>query len=487
LEQSQAEGLGDPEQEARRAYTQERVQNWRRIALGEGHDPFGGLAYRRRLIKAYQNVIGPGQRVLEVGCAEGDLLAALKPSYGVGVDFCPEMLAVARERHPGLNFLQADALELKFAEKFDYIILSDLLNDLWDAQVVLQRLLPLCTPRTRIVINNYSRLWSPLLSLVRWLGLARPNLPQNWFTVPDTVNLLELAGFELIRAWPVIIWPLPGRPLQWLLNRVLVRIWPFRHLAVANMLLARPQPLGPPQRPPTVSVIIPARNEAGNIEQLMSRTPEMGGGTEIIFVEGGSADDTWAEIQRVLAAFPQRKAAAYQQIGKGKGDAVRLGFAKASGEVLMILDADISVPPEYLPRFYRALASGRGEYINGVRLVYPMEQRAMRPINLMGNKFFSLAFTWVLGQPIKDTLCGTKVLYKADYERIAANRAYFGEFDPFGDFDLIFGAARQNLKMVDLPIRYRERTYGDTNISRWRHGWLLIKMLWVGLKKLKFV
>ncbi len=479
--------FGDPERESHLNYTIRRIASWAAIASRHSDDPSGGRAYRRRLVEVYQNLISPGQRVLEVGCGTGDLLAALEPSYGVGVDFCPEMLSLARTRHPELEFILADAHELELDQTFDYIILSDLLNDVWDAQVVFQRLAPLCHGRTRIVINNYSRLWGPVLSLARLLGLARRNLPQNWFTVPDTANLLDLGGFEVIRAWPVIIWPLAGRPLKWLCNRVLVRLWPFRHLAAANMLLARPAPEAPPEPEPTVSVIIPARNEAGNIEQLMRRTPEMGGGTEIIFVEGHSSDDTWAEIQRVLAAYPDRDAKAFQQSGKGKGDAVRLGFKEASGDILMILDADISVPPEYMPRFYQALVSGRGEYINGVRLVYPMEQKAMRPINLMGNKFFSVAFSWVLEQPIKDTLCGTKVMYKSDYERIAANRAYFGEFDPFGDFDLIFGAAKQNMKMVDLPIRYRERTYGDTNISRWSHGWLLLKMLWVGLKKLKFV
>lgn len=487
MQAKQSQVFGDPERESHQKYTQRRIASWADIARRHSDDPSGGRAYRRRLVEVYQNLISPGQRVLEVGCGGGDLLASLEPSYGVGVDFCPEMLTLARSRHPELQFVLADAHELELAETFDYIILSDLINDAWDAQVLFQRLAPLCHPRTRIVINNYSRLWGPVLSLARLFSLARPNLPQNWFTTPDTENLLSLSGFEMIRTWPVIIWPLAGKPLQWFFNRVLVRIWPFKHLAASNMLLARPSPASAPEKEPTVSVIIPARNEAGNIEQLMRRTPEMGGGTEIIFVEGHSQDDTWAEIQRVLAAYPQRKAKAFQQTGKGKGDAVRLGFAQATGDILMILDADISVPPEYMPRFYQALVSGRGEYINGVRLVYPMEQKAMRPLNLMGNKFFSVAFSWVLEQPIKDTLCGTKVMYKSDYERIAANRAYFGEFDPFGDFDLIFGAIKQNMKMVDLPIRYRERTYGDTNISRWSHGWLLLKMLWVGMKKLKFV
>jgi glycosyltransferase involved in cell wall biosynthesis len=233
--------------------------------------------------------------------------------------------------------------------------------------------------------------------------------------------------------------------------------------------------------------VVPARNEAGNIEQIFARTPEMGAGTELIFIEGHSKDDTYQAIQAAIAKHPERSTQLFRQEGVGKGDAVRLGFRKATGDVLMILDADLTVAPEDLPRFFDALRSGDADFVNGVRLVYPMEKKAMRFWNLLGNKFFSLAFSWLLGQSIKDTLCGTKVLSRANYERVAANRAYFGDFDPFGDFDLLFGAARLSLRIVDLPIRYRERTYGTTNIQRWRHGWLLLRMLLFAARRLKFV
>jgi glycosyltransferase involved in cell wall biosynthesis len=213
----------------------------------------------------------------------------------------------------------------------------------------------------------------------------------------------------------------------------------------------------------------------------------MGAGTELVFVEGHSSDDTYATIESEIARHPTWQCQLIQQTGKGKGDAVRLGFERARGDVLMILDADLTVAPEDLPRFLDALQSGKGDFINGVRLVYPMEKQAMRFFNLIGNKLFSLAFSWLLGQSIKDTLCGTKVLRAADYRRIAAQRAYFGDFDPFGDFDLLFGAAKLNLKIIDLPIRYRERTYGTTNIQRWRHGWLLLQMVLFAARRIKFV
>ncbi len=215
--------------------------------------------------------------------------------------------------------------------------------------------------------------------------------------------------------------------------------------------------------------------------------PQMGAGTEIVFVEGHSTDDTYAAIERAIAAHPERNCKLLKQKGTGKDDAVRCGFDAATGDILMILDADITVPPEDLPRFYDVITSGRAEFVNGVRLVYPMENDAMRFANLVGNKFFSAAFSWLLGQPIRDTLCGTKVLWKKDYERIARNRAHFGDFDPFGDFDLLFGAARLNLKIMEVPIRYRARRYGETNIQRWRHGWLLLKMVVVAARRIKFV
>jgi glycosyltransferase involved in cell wall biosynthesis len=234
-------------------------------------------------------------------------------------------------------------------------------------------------------------------------------------------------------------------------------------------------------------VVVPARNEAGNIQTIVERTPEMGAGTEIIFVEGGSTDATWETILEAAATHHDRDIKTLQQPGKGKGDAVRHAFAAAEGEVVLILDADLTVPPEDLPRFVDALTSGHGELINGVRLVYPMENAAMRPLNLIANKLFGLTFSWLLGQRIKDTLCGTKVMWRRDWERIASNRSYFGDFDPYGDFDILFGGAKLNLKIVDLPIRYRERTYGATNINRWSGGWLLLKMVVVAARRLKFV
>ena len=472
---------------AGQTYQQSRIAHW--DAVARQRDAWHGLggAYHRRTEEVYRFLVSPGQRVLEIGSGLGDLLAAVKPARGVGVDFSAEMVQRAVTRHPPLEFVRADAHDLSsVAGPFDIIILSDMVNDAWDVQRVLEQIRPLCISSTRLIINFYSHLWQIVLGLAQSLHLAAPMLDQNWLTPDDVRGMLNLAGFETIRHWHEVLFPLPIPMLEPFCNRFLVRLPVLDELALSNFIVARPQ-AAPVDKEPSVSVIVPARNESGNIKAIFDRTPKMGRLTELVFVEGHSRDDTVAAIEREIASHPATPGLLLRQSGIGKADAVRLGFTAASGEVLIILDADLTVPPEDLPRFVEALTLRRGEFINGVRLVYPMEKDAMRGLNFLGNKFFSWAFTSLLGQPIKDTLCGTKVMWKKDYERIAANRAYFGDFDPFGDFDLIFGAAKLNLKIVDLPIRYRERTYGTTNISRWKHGLLLMRMVWYAARRIKFI
>lgn len=469
---------------AEQAYQQAHKAHWDGVA--RKRDTWGGWggSYHARLRQIYQHLVSPGLRVLEVGCATGDLLSALRPARAVGIDFSDEMLLRAKSKHPDCAFVQADAHDLsRIQGPFDVIIFSDLVNDLWDVQAAFEETRTLCLPSTRLILNYHSGLWQLPLSIAQRLNLASPMLPQNWLTPEDARGMLKLAGFETIRSWQEVLWPLPLGAIP---NKILVRLWPFNELALVNFIIARPEPK-PVVDQPSVSIVIPARNESGNIRAIFERTPKIGRETQLIFVEGHSRDDTPLAVVREMASHPEIPSSLYHQTGIGKADAVRLGFAHASGDILMILDADLTVRPEDLPRFYDALCKRTGEFINGVRLVYPMEHRAMQGLNFLGNKILSMLFSWILGQPVKDTLCGTKVLWHRDYDLITANRVFFGEFDPFGDYDLIFGAAKLNLKMIDLPIRYRERTYGSTNISRWKHGMLLFRMVAVAARKLKFV
>ncbi|MBU1171558.1 MAG: glycosyltransferase [Proteobacteria bacterium] len=449
-----------------------------------------GAYYSELLIHYYRFLIPQGLRILELGCGHGDLLASVSPSFGLGLDFSAEMLTQARLRHPELSFIQGDAQDFELKSTFDVIILSDLVINLWDVQRVFKKIHDLSHPGTRIVINFPNNLWRIPMSVARRFNLTAEYLEQNWFAPNDIRNLLSLSGFDMIKQSFLILMPLRIRFLATLSNRFLACFPPFSWFALSTLVVARKEALpvhGNTSPLPSVSVIVPARNEAGNIESILKRMPSMGCRTEIIFVEGHSRDQTYETIENLIKHYPQKNTQLFRQNGKGKGDAVRLGFEQATGDILMILDADITVSPEDLPRFYEALVSRRGEFINGVRLVYPMENQAIRFLNMVGNKFFSLAFSWLLGQPVKDTLCGTKALYKNDYENIARNRSYFGNFDPFGDFDLLFGAAKLNLKIIDLPIRYRQRRYGKTNIKRWRHGWILLKMVLFAALRIKFI
>jgi SAM-dependent methyltransferase len=439
--------------------------------------------YHRLIRQLMRFNVPAGARVLEIGSGSGDLLASLEPSEGVGVDVSQRMVERAREQHPWLRFEKCAGERLDLGETFDYVVLSDLMPYVHDLLELLHRVAAHSHERTRVVIHSYSRAWRPLVKLAEALRL-KPHKPlRNWVAPHDVRNLLELAGFETVTFQTRILFPKQVPLLSTFLNGFVANLWPFSLLCLTYWIVARPLPqdLGPQ----SVSVVCPCRNEQGHIAQLIARVPDFGVPTEIVFVEGNSTDDTRAEILRQIEAHPERDIRLVPQDGKGKGDAVRAGFATAKNDVLIILDGDLSVPPEDLPKFYRGLVDGRAELVNGSRLVYDMEPGSMRFLNMLGNRAFARLLKAIIGQQVKDTLCGTKVLLRSDYDRIAAGRVYFGEFDPFGDFDLLFGAARLNLRIVDLPVRYQPRTYGKSNISRWRHGVLLLQMTLFAFWKFK--
>ncbi len=441
--------------------------------------------YHQKLRSLFSNIIPQGTHVVEIGCGGGDLLASVNPDPGVGMDYVKEAIDIAKTRHPNLSFIYLDQEALALDDYPEYIILADVLGVLWDIQQVLEEIRSKVDPRTKLIISSHNYWWEPILRLAEWLGIKQRQVRSNWLTIKDIENLLHLADFEIIKAERKVLCPIYIPILSWFLNVVIINLPIFNRLGLINMISARPIESMVQER--TVSIIIPARNEKGNIEQAIIRTPSFGLHQEFIFIEGHSKDGTYQEMKRVQEAYAEHDIKIMRQSGNGKGNAVREAFAAANGDVLMILDADLTTPPEDLPKFYHALTRNKGEFINGCRLVYPMEKQAMRFLNFVANKFFGVLFSYLLGQPLKDTLCGTKVLYRKDYLKIAANRHYFGDFDPFGDFDLLFGAAKLNLKIVEVIVRYRDRSYGSTQISRFRHGWLLLRMSFFAARKIKFI
>ncbi|MFZ5891563.1 MAG: glycosyltransferase [Myxococcota bacterium] len=444
--------------------------------------------YAQQVRELLAALILPSSRVLDVGCGFGDLLAAIAPERSVGIDVSPEMIERARRKHPELDLRVVDVERDPLPQgPFDVIVLTDTVGLLGDIQGALERLRPLLATNGRLIVTYYNFLWEPLLRVAEFLRLKTHWPDQNWLSMSDIGGMLHLSGYEVVREGTDMLMPIDVPVVSAVANQVAAKLPVLKEFALVDYFVARPVPLPSLKSPLRVSIVCPCRNERGNVREAIARTPVMGPATELIFVDGNSSDGTVEEIEAAIAEYrgPLELRLVKQGNGKGKGDAVRKGFAAARYEVLMILDSDLTVPPEDLPKFYAALVSQKGEFINGVRLVYPMEDQAMRFLNLVGNKFFSSALSWLLEQPIKDSLCGTKVLLKTDYEKIAKNRGFFGEFDPFGDFDLLFGAARLNLKIIDVPVRYRARTYGETKIHRFSHGWLLLRMTAFGFKKLK--
>jgi len=445
--------------------------------------------FRRQMARLHARFIPPGERVLEWGCGRGDLLAALRPAEGLGLDADPDRIAEARARHgsAACEFREGRLPETPTVGQWDHIILNYLPGYLKDVQASLESLRANSHPRTRLYITSLNHLWYPLIKLGAAGGAVVRRDYWNWLSSSDLANLLDLAGWEVVLSRAEQLFPFDVPVIDPLCNRFLARLPLLQSLGMTIFLVARPRMRFAPRQQASLSVVVPMRNEEGNVAAALARIPKLGSRTEVILVEGNSKDNTWAAIQRAAAEYQgplQLKIC--RQPGKGKWDAVHHGFKQATGDVLVIQDGDLTAPPEDLPKFFEVLCDGTAEFVNGSRLVYPMENQAMRFLNMLGNHFFAAALSFVLSQPIKDSLCGTKMMARADYERLLQRLPELGDFDPFGDFNLLFGSALMGLRIRDVPVRYKNRTYGETNISRFRHGWILLKMTAFGLRKIRF-
>lgn len=435
---------------------------------------------------ALRRLVPADARVLEVGVGGGQVLAAMPNRVRHGIDVLPQAVETARALDSDMRIEQADALTFSWPERYDAIVCDRLCHSVPDVQTLLENLAHHLQPHGRIFLTCFNFLWSAPLQAAQRVGAREPAPPENWFSDQALANLLSLSGLEVVHYEDRVLVPARVPIVGGLANRFGAKLPVLRWLTLYRVYTLRRREV--PRTVPKVTVVVPVRNEAGNVAAAVERTPVMGRGTELVFVEGGSTDDTLARCENVVASYRGPiEVKLVRQTGKGKGDAVRAGFARATGDLLMILDGDLTVAPEDLPKFYRALVSGVCDYAHGTRLVYPMQDQAMRFFNRIGNVAFAKTFSFLLGQPITDTLCGTKVLWKNDWDKIAARREELGAHDPYGDFDLIFGARRLNAKILEIPVRYRSRTYGETNISRWSGGALLARMSLVAARKIKFV
>ena len=441
--------------------------------------------YYAELERLLADHIPPGQRVCHFGCDTVRLLQALRPSTGVGICLGDRFVELCTERAPGFSFHGGDWDEELAGETFDYIVLTNA-GYLFDIQDTIHRLHRLCHHRTKILIVNNNYWWEPLFTLAEKVNLRmpQPTQKQNWIPTHVIMDMIQLAGMELVRWDAHVLIPFLIPFVSWFCNKFLSSIFPFRYFAMTHILIARTRL--EPQRPVRVSVVVPCKDEQGHIGPIMERMPEIGDETEIVFVDDRSTDGTGDEIRRCMTMRPEMMVRCVEGPGISKGEAVRTGFHAASGDILVILDADIAVAPEELPRSIDPLIDGYADFVNTVRFIYPRQGGAMRWLNIMGNKVFAWIFSILLQQRIGDTLCGTKVFWKKDYENIERYKDFWVWRDRWGDFEQLLGASKLGLKIVDVPVHYMERSYGVTKMSnRLENGLLMLKVSLAGLFKLR--
>lgn len=432
--------------------------------------------YHERKAEYLRFIIPEGESVLLIGCEDGALLEALRPSRGLGVDHRPEFIALARKRTPQFVYALSSDLDWSVRRTFEYIVLNDVACEIEDLFVFLQRVARHCTPTSRVVVVQHNYLWRPLFRLAAWLGLKRPEARQNWLSAGDLRVFLDGAGFETIEVRSKLFCPARllglGSAINWVAGML-----PFVHrLASAELLVARRRDSARTLPRKSASIVLTTRDERGNIEPLVRAIPRVGTATEIIFVEGHSRDGTRAEIERVIDNHPAKKIRLVIQDGEGQGNAIRKGFSEAEGDVIILLEADQTTAPADVIKAFDIIASGRADYVNGSRFIYPRDKGAMPLFNAIGNWLFAAWFTWFLGQRTSDVLCGLKAIDRRQFQRLEKNWGFLGLFDPFGDFELIFGAARLGLKISEVPTRYGRRSYGRPKTKVFRHGMMLLRM-----------
>lgn len=450
--------------------------------------------YYARKLKVLRHLLPRPGRVLEIGCGLGENLEGLNPEYGLGIDSSERMIEAAKRHYPAadfpnLEFRRLSAFDIgRIEQKFDSVILVNSITEIPEVTQLFQDLHAVCTPATRIVVITYNYLLAPFIAAGGRLGLSPRRPVQNWFSRTDLHNIIRLSGHDLVREGADFLFP-AGIPLvSDLLNRFAPLLPIVRQACLLQYAVFRPLVSRVVEGGHSVSVCIPCKNEEENIADIVARVPSMGSKTELIFVDDCSSDGTRARVEEAIQANRDKTIKLMDGPGRGKGAAVRAGFAAAENDVLMILDADMTVMPEELPQFLKALESGRAEFINGSRLVYPLERMAMRFANVIGNKLFAVTFTYLLSQPIKDTLCGTKVIWRDDYPKMVDSHGYFGGVDVWGDYDWIFGAARFSLKIVDYPVHYRVRSKSETKMTRrLANAMVMLKMCWRAFWKIKVI
>ena len=437
-------------------------------------------SYYYDTIKTFvSRIIPPESSVLEVGCGTGEILDIVQPVRGVGIDISAKMVELAKQKFPQHTFIHSPIEDLQIDEKFDFIILVDVADHVYDIMDVFGVLYRFCKPTTRIILTTINPWWDPILMFMEKIGAKMPEGPHNFVEKGNLAKILELMDFSVSYSGYMLLFPKKIPFLSFLVNALGTRTWGLKKLSSMQYMLIQPSVKNETDLGMGCSVVIPCHNEQDNIEDAVRRIPKMGRETEIIVVNDGSTDHTAQKVKELQGEIKNLKLIDYSP-NRGKGYAVKKGFEDASQEILMILDADISTLPEELPRFFHPLNKGMCQFVNGTRMVYPMENQSMRILNLFGNKIFGFIMSFITQQNLTDTLCGTKALYKSDFKRIQWG------LDKWGDFDLLFSAAKRGSRIMEVPVHYMSRKSGESKMKSFRHGLHLLRACFLGFKELVF-
>jgi hypothetical protein len=456
-----------------------------RASAGRSAYIAGHSYYYEQINRLLRFIVEPGKRVLLVGCLTPDFLEVVRPSVGLGVDYCAKHVEIAKQRFPHLQFRSHDDYRIGGDEVFDYVIITDV-NDQVDPIAALRTLRLAMHNETRVIVDNYNHLWEPIIHMAEYFGLKYPRPLQNWLSINDLRNILALCDLEPLQVHRSVLLPKKIPLLSSLINGFFARLPGIQRLNMVNLIVSRPVPPRMAPRDYSVSIVVPCRNEVGNVAAAVERIPDLGSHTEIIFCDDKSTDGTADEVRRLQKLHPERDIKLYEGPGVCKALNVRTGFNRAGGDILMILDADLTTMPEELHYFYEVIASDRAEFVNGSRFIFPMEGVAMAPLNVIGNRFFSWLVSTAIGQHVSDTLCGTKVLWRRHWPAILALTSLWGTNDRWGDYDLLFGAAKLHLRIVDLPVHYQERMSGVTKMTgRFRNALIMLRMCSAALLKFR--
>lgn len=433
--------------------------------------------YHNNIKSMIKKAVRPGSKVLEIGCATGEVLHSVKPAVGVGIDISSEIIKIAKKKFPQYTFVQSSIEKFQYQEKFDYIILVDLIDHIYDIISLFENMHRVCHPNTKIILTTINPWWGPILTFMEKIGMKMPEGPHNFIEKGHLHKIVEFLDFSISFSGYMLLSPKYIPILSFLANTIGIKMWGINKFSCVQFMFLRPLPKNENNLNLGCSVVIPCYNEAKNIEEAIKRVPKMGKETEIIVVSDGSKDETVNIVHNLKKDYPNLKSIDYPD-NKGKGFAVKQGFDAATQEILMILDADMSVPPEELPYFFNLLNKGVCDFVNGTRLVYPMERQAMRFLNLLGNKIFSIIMTSITLQHLTDTLCGTKALHKRNYQYIKMG------MDRWGDYDLLFGAAKLGNKILEIPVHYKTRRTGESKMKTLKHAFHLLWLCLKGFKEL---